>query len=56
MDEEGHLFPRDETVEVCTDTSEKLKKPPYNEFFTVIEPDGEMTEYGCCESQDGKCC
>ncbi len=56
LDEEGHLFPRDEAVEVCTDTSEKLKKPPYNEFFTVIEPDGETTEHGCCEPGDGKCC
>ncbi|HAP67803.1 MAG TPA: ubiquinone biosynthesis methyltransferase UbiE, partial [Nitrospinae bacterium] len=56
LDEEGHLFPRDETVEVCTDTSEKLKKPPYNEFFTVIEPDGEMTEYDCCEPSDRGCC
>jgi MoaA/NifB/PqqE/SkfB family radical SAM enzyme/ubiquinone/menaquinone biosynthesis C-methylase UbiE len=55
VDEEGHLFPRDEAVEVCTDTSEKLKKPPYNYFFSVIEPDGETTEYSCCES-DGKCC
>ena len=56
LDEEGHLFPRDEAVEVCTDTSEKLKKSPYSEFFTVIEPDGEMTEYGCCEPSDRGCC
>ena len=56
LDEEGHLFPRDEAVEVCTDTSEKLKKSPYSEFFTVIGPDGEMTEYGCCEPSDRGCC
>ncbi|MBI4378227.1 MAG: methyltransferase domain-containing protein [Nitrospinae bacterium] len=56
VDEEGHLFSRDEIVEVCTDTSAKLKNPPYNQFFTIIEPDGEGTEFKSCEPGDGKCC
>ena len=36
-DEEGHLFPRGESIEVCTDTANKLKAPPYCEQFVVTE-------------------
>jgi MoaA/NifB/PqqE/SkfB family radical SAM enzyme/ubiquinone/menaquinone biosynthesis C-methylase UbiE len=36
LDEEGHLFPRNEAVEVCTDTAAKLSRPPYREHFTVL--------------------
>ncbi|MEE8403007.1 MAG: methyltransferase domain-containing protein, partial [Candidatus Hydrothermarchaeaceae archaeon] len=39
IDEEGHFFPRNEPVEVCTDTAEKLKRPPYSDHFDVIEPE-----------------
>ena len=38
MDEEGHLFPRNVAVEVCTDTATKLSHPPYAGSFTVLEP------------------
>ncbi|PIQ81557.1 MAG: hypothetical protein COV76_08280 [Candidatus Omnitrophica bacterium CG11_big_fil_rev_8_21_14_0_20_64_10] len=38
VDEEGHLFPRDVEVEVCTDTVAKLSRPPYAGSFTVLEP------------------
>ncbi len=38
MDEEGHLFPRNETVEVCTDTAAKLSRPPYAGSFAILEP------------------
>ena len=38
LDEEGHLFPRDIAVEVCTDTAAKLSKLPYQAAFTVTEP------------------
>ena len=48
MDEEGHLFPRGEGVEVCTDTAQKLSSAPYTESFTVMEPDGEVEPYVCC--------
>lgn len=46
LDEEGHLFPRGELVEVCTDTAAKLKALPYAGYFTVLEPDRETT--ACC--------
>ena len=39
IDEEGHLFPRDVAVEVCTDTAAKLSRPPYAGSFTVLEPE-----------------
>jgi MoaA/NifB/PqqE/SkfB family radical SAM enzyme/ubiquinone/menaquinone biosynthesis C-methylase UbiE len=44
MDEEGHLFPRDVAVEVCTDTAAKLAQAPYAIFFTVTEPDSKAVE------------
>ncbi len=54
MDEEGHLFPRNEAVEVCTDTAEKLSNPPYGGLFTVTEPAQEKSEeYSYCGDE---CC
>ena len=44
MDEEGHLFPRDIAVEVCTDAAAKLSRAPYSDNFTVMEPDGKVVE------------
>jgi len=44
MDEEGHLFPRDQAVEVCTDTAAKLQKPPYQGAFVVTSGDPALTE------------
>lgn len=44
MDEEGHLFLRNELVEVCTDTAAKLGSAPYTVYFTVIEPDQKVIE------------
>ena len=41
-DEEGHLFPRYESVEVCTDTAAKLTHAPYSSTFVVYEPAGEI--------------
>jgi SAM-dependent methyltransferase len=35
IDEEGHLFPRGETVDVCTDTAAKLKAAPYTGYFLI---------------------
>ncbi len=49
IDEEGHLFPRNVAVEVCTDTAAKLSRPPYAGSFTVLEPNAtriEMTASG----------
>jgi radical SAM protein with 4Fe4S-binding SPASM domain len=56
LDEEGHLFPRGEAVEVCTDTAAKLKKPPYNAYYEVIEPGSKDVEYRCCDPGKGGPC
>lgn len=44
IDEEGHLFPRDVAVEVCTDTAAKLSQPPYRGSFAVLGPDAVRVE------------
>lgn len=57
MDEEGHLFPRGVAIEVCTDTAEKLSKPPYNISFSVVDSADPNAGYQCCSpSADGKSC
>ncbi|MBI3011175.1 MAG: methyltransferase domain-containing protein [Candidatus Omnitrophica bacterium] len=38
LDEEGHLFPRNVPIAVCTDTASKLSNPPYAGSFTIVEP------------------
>jgi radical SAM protein with 4Fe4S-binding SPASM domain len=60
IDEEGHLFPRGESVEVCTDTAAKLSHAPYAGSFAIVDgPNGlnDVTanldgdtccEPGCC--------
>ena len=41
VDEEGHLFPRGEAVEVCTDTAAKLSRAPYAGSFSIVDgPNG----------------
>jgi len=55
-DEEGHLFPRGQAVEVCTDTLAKLSNAPYQGSFAIIEPGAAASEVlggpacapGCC--------
>jgi radical SAM protein with 4Fe4S-binding SPASM domain len=37
-DEEGHLFPRGQAVEICTDTVAKLSHAPYQGSFAILEP------------------
>ena len=44
MDEEGHLFPRNVAITVCTDTASKLSHPPYAGQFTIVEPAGSRDE------------
>lgn len=52
-DEEGHLFPRNEPVEVCTDTAAKLSRPPYAGQFTILNADNEKTaSYSCSPSEE----
>ena len=60
VDEEGHLFPRGEAVEVCTDTAAKLSRAPYAGSFSIVDgpngvrdvtarPDDDTCcEPGCC--------
>jgi MoaA/NifB/PqqE/SkfB family radical SAM enzyme/SAM-dependent methyltransferase len=60
MDEEGHLFPRNEAVEVCTDTAAKLRHAPYEAYFTIMDPDtpeeafSSTADAGCAPG--GSCC
>jgi len=59
LDEEGHLFPRNVAISVCTDTASKLSKPPYAGWFTIVEPDGsrkELAEAACRPSGNGSGC
>lgn len=60
VDEEGHLFPRDQAVEVCTDTAAKLQNAPYASSFVVSDGTGvsghaALEEEGAC-GVDGGCC
>jgi len=55
VDEEGHLFPRNEPYDVCTDTVAKLARPPYQAMFAILEPGEARAGYSCCSS-DGGCC
>jgi SAM-dependent methyltransferase len=55
VDEEGHLFPRNEPYEICTDTVAKLSRNPYKGMFAVLEPGEDAVSYAC-SSTDGACC
>ena len=48
IDEEGHVFPRNQAIEVCTDTAQKLSEVPYKGVFTILEPGEDSTEVSCC--------
>lgn len=60
MDEEGHMFPRNIPVEVCTDTAARLSNQPYNGQFSVIdqETDKAASAYECCSTATARtpCC
>jgi len=54
-DEEGHWFPRNVAISVCTDTAAKLSYPPYAMLFVVHDQGGailscsrDTTSTGCC--------
>lgn len=55
IDEEGHVFPRNQAVEVCTDTAQKLSAAPYKGAFTIIEAKGNADEANGY-SPNGNCC
>jgi SAM-dependent methyltransferase len=54
VDEEGHMFPRNEPYEICTDTVAKLSNPPYAGMFAILEPGEERAGYACCGPEG--CC
>jgi radical SAM protein with 4Fe4S-binding SPASM domain len=54
-DEEGHWFPRDVPVQVCTDTAAKLARPPYASMFVITAPGSSSPpDFACCGT--GSCC
>jgi MoaA/NifB/PqqE/SkfB family radical SAM enzyme/SAM-dependent methyltransferase len=55
LDEEGHLFPRNEPIEICTDSVAKLTRAPYVGMFAVQEPGEERAGYSCSAS-GAACC
>ena len=56
IDEEGHLFPRNQAVEVCTDTAMKLSRPPYAGSFLVLDRNqrDDPSAMSCCTGEE--CC
>jgi len=57
IDEEGHVFPRNQAVEVCTDTAAKLSAAPYTGMFVITES-GTKPEGAAFCSPNGRtgCC
>ena len=56
IDDEGHVYPRNQEVEVCTDTASKLSNPPYKNLFRIIEPESEIDEPLSCTINGKVCC
>ncbi len=58
MDEEGHLFPRNEPVEVSADTAAKLSRPPYRGSFLILGQGRELllVDDDCCSPGSSSCC
>lgn len=55
-DEEGHWFPRNVPVEVCTDTASKLSHAPYTGLFAVTGVTGGIAPTaGGCDPVSGCC-
>ncbi|MBI3606891.1 MAG: methyltransferase domain-containing protein [Nitrospirae bacterium] len=55
-DEEGHWFPRNVAVEVCTDTAAKVSHAPYAGLFVVTGVTGEIDRAaGGCDPTSGCC-
>ncbi len=59
QDDDGHEYPVGVPVEICTDTAEKLMKPPYRGFFTITDPTKGMEEAVPCtpgSDNTSSCC
>ena len=56
IDDEGHVYPRNQEVEVCTDTASKLSNPPYKGLFRLVDPEGEIKDPVSCSIDGTACC
>jgi hypothetical protein len=56
IDEEGHVFPRNQAVEVCTDTASKLSAAPYSGMFIIKESGRKPEDSSCCTPNGGGGC
>lgn len=56
IDDEGHVFPRNQAVEVCTDTALKLTAAPYSGMFIITESEGKPSDNPCCTPNGGTGC
>ena len=56
IDDEGHVFQRNQVVEVCTDTVNKLTKPPYLNSFTILQPSEDAEISYCSPGNSESCC
>ena len=56
IDEEGHVFPRNQAVEVCTDTAAKLSAAPYAGMFVITESAERPEGAACCSAGGGTGC
>ena len=58
-DEEGHYFPRNFPIEICTDTCNKLSVSSMIDQFTILLPNGEESikspSGSCCDSKNSCC-
>jgi arsenite methyltransferase len=56
IDEEGHVFPRNQAVEVCTDTAAKLSAAPYTGMFMITEYGTKPEGAAFCSPNGGTGC
>ena len=59
-DDDNHIFPRGVSIEVCTDTANKLKRIPYAGQFMITDVKKDGAPNPCCPSDENKnnktCC
>lgn len=56
-DEEGHYFPRNVAVDICTDTYKKLSAGPMKTCFSLTDTEsGEPAQEAACCSSEARCC
>ncbi|MFZ5863931.1 MAG: methyltransferase domain-containing protein [Nitrospirota bacterium] len=54
-DEEGHWFPRNVAIDVCTDTAAKLSRAPYAGLFVLTGVGGDIAPMGGCNPASDCC-